>query len=72
MFLNLTCIKGWVNSMTWNKSSSLGIAANQDTNIAVVNYKGKKRDLIKYKYSSVTLPIPDEENSFFAIEYEKK
>lgn len=68
MFLNLTCIKGWVNSMTWNKSSSLGIAANQDTNIAEINYKGKK---LKYKYSSVTLPIPDEENSFFAIEYEK-
>ena len=43
MFLNLTCIKGWVNSMTWNKSSSLGIAANQDTNIAEINYKGKKR-----------------------------
>ena len=69
----------WVNSVTWNKSGSLGIAANQDATIAVIDYKEKKNDLIKCKHSPVTLLIPNGENSFFAvcydrniIEYEKK
>ena len=69
----------WVNSVTWNKSGSLGIAANQDATIAVIDYKEKKNDLIKCKHSPVTLLIPNGDNSFFAvcydrniIEYEKK
>ena len=69
----------WINSVTWNKSGSLGFAANQNATIVIFDLNQKKHDLIKCKHSPVTLLIPNGENSFFAIcydrniiEYEKK
>ena len=69
----------WLNSVTWNASGSLGFAAGQNATIAVIDYKDQKTDLIKCKHSPATLVVPNGENSFFAVcydrnilEYEKK
>ena len=69
----------WLNSVAWNPSGSLGFAAGQNATIAVLNYKDQKTDLIKCKHSPVTLIVPNGENSFIVVcydrnilEYEKK
>ena len=69
----------WLNSVTWNASGSLGFAAGQNATIAVIDYKDQKTDLIKCKHSPVTIVVPNGENSFLAVcydrnilEYEKK
>ena len=69
----------WINSVTWNASGSLAFAASQNATIAVIDYKEKKNDLIKCKHSPATLIVPNGDNSFFAVcydrnilEYEKK
>ena len=69
----------WLNSVTWNSTGSLGIAAGQNATIAVIDYKEQKTDLIRCKHSPATLIVPNGENSFFAVcydrnilEYEKK
>jgi actin related protein 2/3 complex subunit 1A/1B len=69
----------WLNSVTWNASGSLGFAAGQDATVAVIDYKNQKTDLIKCKHSPVTIVVPNGENSFLAVcydrnilEYEKK
>ena len=69
----------WLNSVTWNASGSLGFAAGQNATVAVINYKDQKTDVIKCKHSPVTLVVPNGENSFYAVcydrnilEYEKK
>ena len=56
-----------------------GFAAGQNATIAVINYKDQKTDVIKCKHSPVTLLLPNGENSFYAVcydrnilEYEKK
>ena len=69
----------WLNSVAWNASGSLGFAAGQNATIAVINYKDQKTDVIKCKHSPVTLIVPNGDNSFYAVcydrnilEYEKK
>ena len=69
----------WINSVTWNASGSLGFAAAQNSTISVMNYKDQKTDVINCKHAPVTLIVPNGENSFFAVcydrnilEYEKK
>ena len=69
----------WLNSVTWTPSGNLGIAAGQNSTIAVINYKESKTDEIKCKHSPVTMLLPSGDNSFYAVcydrnivEYEKK
>ena len=69
----------WINSVTWNKSGSLGFAAGQDASIVVINHKDNKTDVIKCKHTPVTLIVSTGDNSFLAVcydrnilEYEKK
>ena len=69
----------WLNSVAWNPSGTLGFAAGQNATIAVLNYKDQKTDLIKCKHSPVTYVLPNGDNSFYAVcydrnilEYEKK
>ena len=69
----------WVNSVAWNKSGIIGYAANQNATIYVINIFDNKTEIIKCKHSPVTLIVPNGENSFFAVcydrnifEYEKK
>ncbi len=69
----------WINSVAWNASGALGFAAGQNATISVMNYKDQKTDVIKCKHSPVTMIVPNGENSFYAVcydrnvlEYEKK
>ena len=69
----------WINSVAWNASGSLGFVAGQNATIDVINYKDQKTDVIKCKHPPVTLLLPNGENSFYAVcydrnilEYEKK
>ena len=69
----------WINSVTWLPSGNLGLAAGQDAIITVVNPKESKTEEIRCKHSPVTMLIPKDDNSFYAvcydrniIEYEKK
>ena len=72
----------WLTSVAWNPSGTVGYAAGQNATIAVINDykdKDKKPDIIRCKHSPVTLIIPNGENSFYAVcydrnvlEYEKK
>ena len=69
----------WIDSVAWNKSGNLGFAAAQNATIAILDYNGKKTDLVKCKHSPITLIVPTGDNSFLAVcydrnilEYEKK
>ena len=61
----------WINSVAWNASGSLGFAAGQNATIAVINYKDQKTDVIKCKHSPVTLILPNGEDSFYAVCYDR-
>ena len=69
----------WINSVAWTPSGSLGFASGQDASIVVINHKENKNEVIKCKHTPVTLIVPNGENSFLAVcydrnilEYEKK
>jgi hypothetical protein len=69
----------WLNSVAWTPSGNLGIAAGQNSIIAVINHKDSKTEEIKCKHSPATMIIPSGDNSFYAVcydrnivEYEKK
>ena len=61
----------WINSVAWNASGALGFAAGQNATIAVINYKDQKTDVIKCKHTPVTLILPNGENSFYAVCYDR-
>ena len=72
----------WINSVTWLPSGDRGVVAGQDAVILVLNpkeEKDKQTEIIKCKHSPATMIIPKDDNSFYAIcydrniiEYEKK
>ena len=69
----------WINSVTWLPNDLLGLAASQDAIISVIHPKDKKVDEIRCKHAPATMLIPKDDNSFYAvcydrniIEYEKK
>ena len=69
----------WINSVAWLPSGDFGLVAGQDSTISVINYKEQKSDVIRCKHSPVTHLIPIDDNSFYAVcydrnvlEYEKK
>ena len=69
----------WINSVTWLPNVKLGLAAGQDSIILVINPFEQKEEIIRCKHSPVTMLIPKDEKSFFAVcydrnilEYEKK
>ena len=47
----------WLSSIAWNASGSLGFAVGQNSNIAVINYKDQKTDVIRCKHSPMTLIV---------------
>ena len=69
----------WINSVSWTPSGNLGLVSGQNATLSVLDYKNKKTDVVKCKHSPVTHIIPNGENSFYAVcydrnilEYEKK
>ena len=61
----------WVNSVAWLPSGNLGIAAGQNATISVIDYKDQKSDLIRCKHSPATQLIPIDDNSFYAVCYDR-
>ena len=69
----------WINSVTWLPNGLLGLAAGQDAIISVIHPTEKKADEIRCKHAPATMLIPKDDNSFYAVcydrnivEYEKK
>jgi len=69
----------WINSVTWLPNGYVGLAAGQDAIITVVYPTESKTEAIKCKHSPATMLIPKDDNSFYAVcydrnivEYEKK
>ena len=69
----------WINSVTWLPNGLLGLAAGQDAIISVVHPTEQKTDEIRCKHAPATMLIPKDDNSFYAVcydrnivEYEKK
>ena len=69
----------WINSVTWLPNGLLGLAAGQDAIISVVHPTEQKTDEIRCKHAPATMLIPKNDNSFYAVcydrnivEYEKK
>ena len=69
----------WINSATWLPNGYWGLVASQDAIISIVNLGEQKTEQIRCKHSPATMLIPKDDNSFYAvcydrniIEYEKK
>ena len=69
----------WINSATWLPNGFWGLVASQDAIISIVNLGEQKTEQIRCKHSPVIMIIPKNDNSFYAvcydrniIEYEKK
>ena len=69
----------WINSVTWLPTGYLGLAAGQDAVITVVHPLEKKQEQIKCKHGPATMLIAKDDQSFYAVcydrniyEYEKK
>ena len=61
----------WVNSVIWNPSGKLGFASNQNATIAVYDKAKNEASLIKCKHSPANLLIPNGDDSFFAVCYDR-
>lgn len=61
----------WVNSTIWNLSGNYAFAASQNSTVAVIDYKNNKTDTIKLRHSPPNLLLPNGENSFYAICYDR-
>ena len=61
----------WINSVAWLPSGDLGIVAGQDATLSVINPKEQKSDVIRCKHSPVTHIVPIDDNSFYAVCYDR-
>ena len=61
----------WINSVAWLPSGNEGIISGQDATISVINPKEQKADTIKCKHSPATMIIPIDDNSFYAVCYDR-
>lgn len=61
----------WVNSVAWNLSGTLGFASNQNATIAVIDKDKKETNLIKCKHSPANMIIPNGDDSFYAVCYDR-
>ena len=69
----------WINSATWLPNGYRGLVGSQDAIISIVNLGEQKTEQIRCNHSPATMLIPKNDNSFYAvcydrniIEYEKK
>ena len=61
----------WLNSVAWNNSGSLGFASSQNATIAVLDKNKKETELIKCDHSPANLIVPNGDDSFYAVCYDR-
>ena len=63
----------WINSVAWLPSGNMGIIAGQDATITLIDHKNgeSKPEIIRCKHSPVTMLIPIDDNSFYAVCYDR-
>ena len=59
----------WINLATWLPNGYWGLVASQDAIIKIVDLEEQKTEQIRCKHSPVTMLIPKDDNSFYAICY---
>ena len=64
-------INCWVNSVTWLPSGKVGLAAGQNATISVINIYENQSEVIKCKHSPVTQLIPNKDESFYAVCFDR-
>ena len=63
--------KGWINSVAWLPSGESGFVAGQDSTISFINFYEQKEDIIRSRHTPVTHLIPIDDNSFYAVCYDR-
>ena len=63
----------WINSVAWLPSGNMGIVAGQDATLTLIDHKDSehKPEVIRCKHSPVTMIIPIDDNSFYAVCYDR-
>ena len=61
----------WINSVDWLPSGNYGVVAGQNATLTIINPKEQKEEVIKCKHSPVTMIIPIDDNSFYAVCYDR-
>ena len=63
----------WINSVAWLPSGNMGVIAGQDATLSLIEPKGSenKPEVIRCKHSPVTMIIPIDDNSFYAVCYDR-
>ena len=64
-------INCWVNSVTWLPSGKVGLAAGQNATISVINVYENQSEVIKCKHSPVIQLIPNKDESFYAVCFDR-
>lgn len=64
-------VNTWVLNVNWNKAGTLGFATNQNSTVAVVNYKEKTNEIIKLEHTPLLKIIPNGDNGFYGVGYDR-